>query len=203
MQQERLVHVFQRVARLAERRSQRLHTDWAAAVVIDDHAQVTSIHFVETAGVHIQTLQGVLGARAINPAVAEHLCKVARASQQAVGDTRCAPSAACDLQGRDVVHFDLQQRSAAPHHLGKLFRGVVVHALHDAEARQHRAREQTCARGCAHQRKRLQRKLKRHRVGAIALHHVDAKVFHGRVQVLFDNRRQTMDLVNEQHVTTL
>jgi len=38
----------------------------------------------------------------------------------------------------------------------------------------------------------------RPRIDAVAQNHVDAKIFHRRVEVLFDGFGNSMDLVNEQ-----
>src|SRR5574338_540211 len=43
----RLDHVLDCVARLAEPGGQRLHPDWAAAVKVGDHRQVSPVHRVE------------------------------------------------------------------------------------------------------------------------------------------------------------
>ena len=98
---------------------------------------------------------------------------------------------------------DLEQARAAQHDSRQLLGRVVVEARHVAEAREQGRREQAGARGGCHQRERPQRKLQRLRVRAVAGDDVDAEVFDGGVEVLFDHRRQAMDLVDEQHVALI
>ncbi len=84
--------------------------------------------------------------------------------------------------------------------LREVFRRVVVEPRDVAEAREQRRSEQARARRRADQREGLQRELQRRRVGALALHDVDAEVLDRGVEVLFDDGLQTVDLVDEEHV---
>ena len=70
----------------------------------------------------------------------------------------------------------------------------------DAEARTERRREQSAARCGAHERERVEVDLYRPRRRTLVDHDVDAVVLHRRVEILLYDRRETVNLVNEQHV---
>src|SRR6185295_7820970 len=75
--------------------------------------------------------------------------------------------------------------------------------LRNAETVAQRRSEQARARGGADQRERRQIELDRARAGTFADHDVELEVLERRIQHLFDDRAQTMDLIDEQHVVRL
>ena len=97
LDQERLDHVLQRVARLGQRGGQRLDADRAAGVVLGDAAEVAAVHRVQPEPVHLQAGQRRVGDRAVDRVGAVHGGEVAHAAQQAAGDARRAAGAAGDL----------------------------------------------------------------------------------------------------------
>jgi hypothetical protein len=80
---------------------------------------------------------------------------------------------------------------------------VVLQVQVDAEAGAERSGEQAAARGGTYQRERVQVYLDGARRGPFVDHDVDAVVFHGRVEVFLHDRRQAVNLVDEQHVVLL
>ena len=66
-----------------------------------------------------------------------------------------------------------------------------------------RCREQTAAGGGSHERERIEVYLYRACRRTFVYHYINAIVFHCRVQIFFDNRRQTVYLVDEQHIARL
>jgi len=81
--------------------------------------------------------------------------------------------------------------------------GVKVEAVHDAEARTQGSRQQPGTGRRANEREPLHRYL--HRAGTRSLpdHDVQLVVLHGGVEDFLNRRRQTMDLVDEQHLMLL
>ena len=84
----RLDHVFQRVARLGQRRRQRLHADRPAGVVFGDAAQIAAVHRIQAEPVHLQPGQRGVGDRAIDRACA--LARRRSRARGAAGGRRCA-----------------------------------------------------------------------------------------------------------------
>ncbi len=99
LDQERLDHVFQRVARLGQRGGQGLHADRPAGMVLGDAPQVAPVHRVQPEPVDLQPGSAASAmARSIG-AVAGHRGEVAHPAQQPAGDARRAARAAGDLGG--------------------------------------------------------------------------------------------------------
>ena len=99
-----------------------------------------------------------------------------------------------------VLDRDAEDVGGAADDDGERVDVVEVEAVHDAEARAQRRGEQTRARRRADEREARQLELQRARRRTLSDHDVDVKVLHRRVEHLLDDRRQAMDLVDEQHV---
>jgi hypothetical protein len=78
---------------------------------------------------------------------------------------------------------------------------VVVEPLGELEATSQRARDQPGPRGSPHQGEA--RKVEPDRVGArpLADNEIELEVLHGRIQDLLDGARETVDLIDEQHIS--
>jgi hypothetical protein len=77
---------------------------------------------------------------------------------------------------------------------------VELESGDDPEAIAQRIGQHAGTGGRADQRERRQIELDRARRRALADHDVDLEVFQCRIEDLFDDRRQAVDLVDEQHV---
>ena len=77
---------------------------------------------------------------------------------------------------------------------------VKLQPRHDAKAVAQRVGQHAGARGRAHQREGLQIQLDRARRRAFANHDVDLVVLQRGVEDLFHHRRESVDLVDEQHI---
>ena len=75
--------------------------------------------------------------------------------------------------------------------------------IHQPEPLAQRRRQHPGARRRADQREALERQLERLRVGAAVDDEVDAEVFHRRIEILFDDPAEPVDLVDEQHVALI
>ena len=87
--------------------------------------------------------------------------------------------------------------------LRQLRRRVELEARDDAEAIAQRVREHPGARRRADQRERRQVELDAARRRPFADHDVDLEVLERRIEDLLDDRREPVDLVDEQHVVRL
>ena len=132
-----------------------------------------------------------------------HLRIIAHAAQQPVGDARRAARAACDFPSACRVDLDLEQLRRALHDARELLGVVELEPRHDAEAVAQRIGQHAGARRRADQREGRQIELHRARRGPFADHDVELVILERRIQHFFDDRRQPVDLVDEEHVVRL
>jgi hypothetical protein len=90
LDQERLVHFFERLRLLAHRDRNRAHADRAAAVVLGEHPQHALVHFVQAGGVDLQQLEGGRGDGLRDAPLGAFLSEIAHKVDEVVGDTRRA-----------------------------------------------------------------------------------------------------------------
>ena len=178
-------------------------THGATLELVDDGGQYADVHVVQSVAVHIKSLQGIAGYIQRDGAVALDLREVAHAAQQAVGYTGGAARAPRYLDGALAGDLHLQQRGRAVDDAGKRLGVIVLQTAVDAEAGAQRSREHAAARGGADERERLEAQLHRARRRAALYHDVDTEVLHGAVEILLDDGRQTVYLVDEEHVVGL
>ncbi len=80
---------------------------------------------------------------------------------------------------------------------------VELQTLHDAKAIAQRRGQRARTGGSTDQRKGRQIDFNRARRRAFANHDIQLVIFHSRIEHLFHDRRQTMDLIDKQHVVRL
>ena len=124
----------------------------------------------------------------------------------AAGDWRCAACRASGARSRCAPSASIaifEQRGRAQHDARELVGVVELEPRDDAEAVAQRIGQHAGARRRAHQRERRQVELHAARRRSFADHDVDLEVLERGIQDLLDDRRQAMDLVDEQHVARL
>ncbi len=169
--------------------------------MLDQAAQVAAIEAVEARLVDLQPGQGAGGGLAVDGLGPVRLGEVAHPAQQASGDARGAAGAAGDLgrpfrrQGRAHLARGLLE------HALQLRGGVELQAQGDAETVAQGRRQHARPRGRRHQGEGRQVDAHRARRRTVADHQVQHMVLHRRIEDLLHRRGQTMDLVDEQHVT--
>ena len=198
-----LDHVFDRVAFLADRGGDVVEPDRAAVEAVDHGLEQLSVHHVESVRVDVEHHQRLVGERLGDLAAAFHVGVVAHPAQQSVGDARRATRAPRDLEAAGVVEWHLEQAGRAPHDRGELVGRVELQSRDDAEAVAQRIGEHARARRRADQREGLQLELDRARRRAFADHDVDLVVLERGVEDFLDDRREAMDLVDEENVVLL
>jgi len=99
LDQVRFYYIFDSIAGFCQSGGQSLDSDRPAGVVIGHSAHVAAVHRVEAAGVDLQTLQGVVGDRAIHQFLAGDGGEVADSAKQPAGDAGGAAGAAGDFGG--------------------------------------------------------------------------------------------------------
>jgi hypothetical protein len=107
LEEERLVHVLDRLRFLAERDSERRQTHRAAAEPLDHAAQKLAVEALEPGAVDLEQRQRLLGDLRRHGAFVAHLGDVAHAAEDPVRDARRAARAAGD-QLRRIV-FDRRE----------------------------------------------------------------------------------------------
>ena len=73
----------------------------------------------------------------------------------------------------------------------------------DTEACAQRACEQSCAGGGANQCERVERQLHRTGGGALIYQNINSKIFHRRIEILFDNGVEAVNLIDKKHIVGL
>ena len=147
-----LVHVFDSAGILAHSRGDGVQAHGSALELVDDGCQQFVVHLVESEGVDIQGLEGILGYLQIDGTVAFDLRKVAHTAQQGVGDTRRTAAAAGDLVSGMAVDGYVQQAGTAADNLAEGVCIVVLQVALDAKSRQKRRCEQAASGSGAYQR---------------------------------------------------
>src|SRR5580704_14173147 len=200
LQQVRLDDFFDDVALVAERCCDRLDPDRTAPIIFGNAAQVTPVHAVETAYVDIEPQQRRVGGHRVD---ARQTCdggKVANAAQQAYRDARGAPRPARYLGGAVGEQLDAEHPRRSAHDRPELLRLVEDEAQRNAETLPQRPRDKAGVRGRANQGEGRETVANRSRTGPLPDDQIDLVVLHRRVEVFLGRRRQTMDLVDEQHL---
>ena len=177
--------------------------DRAAAELLDHREQQLAVHHVEAEHVDVEHLERRVGDRLGHDAVGLDLRIVAHPAQQPVRYARRAARATRNLRRAVVFERDLQQACGALHDFRQLLFAVELEPRDDAEAVAQRVGEHAGARGGAGERERRQVELDRARRRPLADHDVELEVFQRRVKDLLDDRREAVDLVDEQHVLRL
>ena len=112
LDQERLQHVLDGVALLADRRREVVDADRSAGELLEHRAQELAVHHVEARHVDVEHHERVVGDLARDLAFGAHLGEVAHAAQQPVRDPRRPARAARDLERAARVDRDV--RAARP-----------------------------------------------------------------------------------------
>ena len=194
------VNVLYRTGIFAHGRSDGIEAHGSAAELIDDGEQQLVINLVETEGVDIEGLQGILSDIEVDTAVTLDLGEVAHTTQQGVGDTRRTTTAAGYLAGSFLVDLHTQQTCRAAHDPRKDIGIVVLKMAVDTKAGTERRGKQTGARSSADKREAIEVDLDSTRRRALVDHDVDTIVLHRGIEVLLHHGRETMNLVDEEHI---
>ena len=126
--------------------------------------------------------------------------KVAHAAQKCVGDTRSTARAQSNLNSRIVINRDAEDRSCTLHNTCQHRSIVVFEVALYAETGPQRRGQKAAAGRSTDKRKRRKLNLNRACRGTLIQHNINLIVLHCRVEILLDNRAQSMNLVNEQHI---
>ena len=98
LDEERLQHILDRVAFLADRGGEILDADGPAGELVEHGAQELAVHHVEARGIDVEHRERTVGHGARDRAIGAHFGEVAHAPQQPVDDARRAAGALRDLQ---------------------------------------------------------------------------------------------------------
>src|SRR3954471_665999 len=200
LDEERLIHFLERARVLADGGGYCADADRSALELLDDGLEDSRVHVVEPELIDLEQLQRVGGDLAIDFPAGLHLGEVADASQQPVGDARRAARSFGDLLRAVLVDVDLHHLGGAVDDLLEVGGGIEVEPHLDPEPRTHRRSEHAESGGGADQGELLDGHGDRLRLGSFGEADVDLVVLHRRVQELFDDRLEPVDLVDEEDV---
>ncbi len=203
LNEKRLDHVLDRVARLAEAGGERLHADRTTAVEVGDHRQIAAVHRVEAQCVDLEPGQRFVGGVGRDGVRTRRVGEIADLPEQTTGDPRRASRAARDLLGAVRRHVDAEQPRRAAHDQLQLLDRVEVQPDRNPEAVAKRGSEETLPGRRADQGETRKVDLHRARRRAFADHEIERAVLHRGIEHLLDRGVEAMDLVDEQDVAVL
>ena len=137
--------ILDRVARLRQRRRDRLDPDRPAGEVFCDHDEVAPVERVEAVRVHLERKERVIGDLLGDFRGAADRGEVAHAAKQPPGDARRAAGAAGDLPGAVIGDRRAEDARAAADDRLELVVGVEIEPDRNAEAVAKRRRQQARA----------------------------------------------------------
>jgi hypothetical protein len=165
--------------------------------------RMRAVHLVEPGLVHVERIEGEVRELARDPAVAVDLGEVAGPAEEAVGDARGAAAAPGELVRSLLVDVDADEAGAAEDDLAEEVGGVVVVPEVDPEPGAEGGREEALPRGRPDEGERREGEPHRPCTRAGVDEDVDGVVLHRGVEVLLHDRREPVDLVDEQDVPFL
>src|SRR5690606_16303406 len=133
LDQERLVHLFERRPILSHGSSQRVEPHRSPHELLDDGSQYGPVTSVEAPSVDPQCIEGCPGAPERDNGIARHLRVVAHPAQKALGYPHGAPGAVAYLEGSLSVELEAKQRCVATHAESQLVARVVLEVFDDPE----------------------------------------------------------------------
>ncbi|MCY1176788.1 hypothetical protein D9M73_170720 [compost metagenome] len=187
----------------ADGRRQAVHPHRPAIELLDHGKQQASILVIEATFIDVQQVQRQVGNRLGDMPLGANFGEITHPTQQSVGNPGRATGTAGDFEGAFRVQRQTQDARRTTDDRRQV--GVIVElkTLNDAETVAQRVGQHACPGRCANQGERWQIELDRTRSRAFANHDVELEIFHGRVQHFFNDGRQAMDFVDEQHIVRL
>ena len=188
---------------LAGGHRQRVEPHRAAAEFVNEHLEQALVHFIEALGIDLDHHQRRVRDAAGDAALAADLGEVAHPAQQGVGHPRRAARAGGDFQRAFGIDRHIEQAGRALDDAGELVVGVIVEAVHQAEARAQRCGEHARAGGGTHQREARQVDLDGTRRRPGIDDDIQPVILHRRIQIFLDGGMQAVDFIDEEHVALL
>ena len=132
-----------------------------------------------------------------------HLRIVTDTAKEPVRDTGRAAASLRDLTGTVRLHLDIKKLRRPADNLRKFLNRIELQLIHNAETGPERVRKHAGA-GCrADQREGRKIELDRAGSRSLADHDVNLEIFQRRVKDFLDDRRQTMNFIDEEDVPLL
>src|SRR5438552_434913 len=141
LNQEWLVHLFDRRRILADCRTDVVQPNGTALKFLDDRLEDYRIHVIEPELVDVDHSQELRRNAFGDDAIRLHLRIIANATQQAVGNAWRAARATGDLVRAAILDLDVQDHRRPRHDLLEVINRIVVQSFDDPEPRPHRRRQ--------------------------------------------------------------
>ena len=177
--------------------------DGATGVLVENREHDFLVDFIEAEAVDFEEIEGGHGDGEGDVAVGADLGVVADAAEEAVGDTRGAAGTAGDFTGGFGDDRELHEAGGAEDDGGEVFFVVMVQAKNKAEATAEGGGDEALAGGGADGGEALNGEGVGAGAGSGADHDVDAEVFEGGVENLFDVGEEAVDFVDEEDLACL
>ena len=153
LDQVRLNHFLDRVARFRQTSGERFDPHWAALVDVRDHCEIAPVHRIEPERVNLEPGQRIIGQRAADRRIARDMREIAHPPQQPPGNPRRAARAPRNLTravGRDA---HAEQPGGAGDDFFELGHRIEIEPDRDAKTVAQRRGQQPGPGGRADQRK--------------------------------------------------
>ena len=190
-------------ALLADGRRDAVDSRRSAVEPLDDRREKLPVQGVEALRVDLEQIEGGCRDRLRDAPVGLHLGVVAHPSQQPVGDSRRTPGALRDAAGPLLLHRHAEDGRGAPHDALEILHAVELEPLHDAEPVPQRRGQEPGAGRRADQGEGRQVELDRARRRSLPDHDVELKILQRGIEHFLDDRREAVDLIDEEHIARL
>ena len=196
-----LKDIFKCVGRLAEQRRHRGHADWSPVELFDHDGEELPIGCVKARLIDLQALQCLC--RRLNGDVggSGDLDLIAHAAQESIRDAWRAATARRNQRSGISGNLDPEDAGGASNDCSEIRVVVEVEALHSTETITERRREHADACRGADEREWGNVESQRLRRAAIADDDVNGAIFHCGIEHLLNRSTETMNLVDEEHLS--
>ena len=203
LQQVRLDHLLQRVARFSQGGGDGLDPHRPAVIILCNQRQIAPVRPIQTQGIHPKARQRAVGDLLGQPSVTFNNRKINHPAQKPPRDPGCPTGAFGDFSGSLRISLDFRKPRATGHDLVKLLNRIEIQPRRDAKTIAQRCGQQAKACSGTNQREGLQFNPHRTCGGALADHQIQLKILKRGVEDFFHNRVQTVDFINKQNVLRL
>jgi hypothetical protein len=178
-------------------------SDGASREFVDHDLEDALVHFVEAVFVDLDHFEGGLGGGSGDGAIGSDLNVVADPAEEVVGDAGGAPGAGGYDRSALSLDLEFEDLGGALDNDGKLFVGVVVEPIDEAEAGAEGGGEHAGAGGGADEGEFRKLELDGAGGGAGVDDDIEPEVFHGGVEVFLDGGVEAVNFVDEEDVAAL
>ncbi len=161
------------------------------------------IHFIQTVLIDFEHFESGDGGRSGGGALGAGEGVVTDPAEEVIGDAGGTSATASDFGGGGRFEFYFEKRGGALHDGGEILDGVVVEPVGHAKAGAEGGAEESSAGGGPDESEAGEVEADGAGGGALIDDDIDAEIFHGGIEVLFDDFGEAMNFVDEEDIAFL